>query len=202
MAIKNIVFDVGGVFAIWQPKAIFKKYFASDAEVDKFMEEIDFEGMNAKGDLGINITSMVNELAEKFPQYKEPILAYDKNWLDTIVAEIDGTKDLVKKLKANGYKIYILSNWESDKFRLFNSKYKILELADGYIISGDVNEIKPEPTIYNMLTKKYNLVKDECVFLDDRMENVDGAKRVGWKGILFTDSETAENELKELGVKI
>ncbi|MDR2708778.1 MAG: HAD family phosphatase [Elusimicrobiota bacterium] len=201
MAIKNIVFDVGGVFAIWQPKAIFRKYFKTEADVEKFMKEIDFEGMNSKGDLGISVSALSKEIAEKFPQYAEAILAYDRDWLDTITNEIDGTKDLVGELKKNGYKIYILSNWESDKFRLFDSKYKILDMADGYIISGDIKKVKPFAEIYNALTQKYNLKGEECVFLDDRLENVEGAKNVGWQAILFKDAKSAEVDLQKLGVK-
>ncbi|MDR1952756.1 MAG: HAD family phosphatase [Elusimicrobiota bacterium] len=203
MTIKNVIFDVGGVFVKWDPKAIFKKYFNSDKEVDDFMKEIDFEGMNEKGDLGSeSVTDMMRNLAEKFPQYKEPILEYDRNWLDTIVFEYKGTRNLAIVLKKSGYKIYILSNWESDKFKLFDSKYKILEIFDGYVLSGDVHEVKPYHPIYKILLEKYGLKAEECAFLDDRPENVAGANALGMKGFVFVSANQAKIDLESAGVKI
>ena len=41
----------------------------------------------------------------------------------------------------------------------------------------------------------------ETVFLDDRQENIDGAKRVGIHGICFASYEQAVQALRQMGVE-
>lgn len=46
--------------------------------------------------------------------------------------------------------------------------------------------------------KEYSLCADECVFIDDREENVTSAQALGMKGIVFKSYEQAREELKVL----
>ena len=45
--------------------------------------------------------------------------------------------------------------------------------------------MKPDDEIYRILLKRYHLVPEKCVFFDDRIENVEGARRAGMKAVLF-----------------
>ena len=45
--------------------------------------------------------------------------------------------------------------------------------------------IKPDAGIYRYLTDKYNLESEECLFIDDRKENVDTALQLGWQAEIF-----------------
>ena len=201
MAIKNVVFDVGGVFVKWDPRAVFGKFIAAD-KVEAFMEEIGFKEINERGDLGESVGEMMEQKAKEFPQYAKPLRAYNDNWLDAIIYEYEGTRDFAHALKNSGYKIYILSNWEADKFHILESKYKLLEFFDGYIISGEVGLIKPYPEIYKLLLKKYGLKAEECVFFDDVEANIKGAKDVGFEGFVWKDAKQGRKDIETLGVKI
>jgi 2-haloacid dehalogenase len=201
MDIKNVVFDVGGVFVKWEPRAVFGKFIAAE-KIESFMEEIGFKEINERGDLGESVGEMMEQKAKEFPQYEKALRAYNERWLDSIIYEYDGTRNLAHALKDNGYKIYILSNWEADKFQILESKYKLLEFFDGAVISGEVGLIKPKPEIYNLLLKKYCLKAEECVFFDDVEANVKGAKNVGFEGFVWTNAQQGRLDLKTLGVKI
>ena len=72
---------------------------------------------------------------------------------------------------------------------------------DGALFSFQVKQIKPEPEIYRLLLAKYSLNPQECIFLDDRRENVEAAEAQGIAGIQFTGYEEALLELKRRGVK-
>ena len=61
--------------------------------------------------------------------------------------------------------------------------------------------IKPEPEIYQILLEKYNLVADECVFLDDRQDNCEAAQKQGIHAIVFTTKEEAVKQLAKLGYR-
>ena len=51
---------------------------------------------------------------------------------------------------------------------------------------------------YEHILNKYGLEPEECVFIDDRPENVEGAKLVGMSGIRFETFEQANGELQRL----
>ena len=77
-------------------------------------------------------------------------------------------------------------------------QYDIFELLDGYIVSSEVHKIKPEPEIYQCLFDRFSLNPEECVFADDRVENVVAGRRLGMDGIVFSDAAQFEKELRKL----
>ena len=58
--------------------------------------------------------------------------------------------------------------------------------------------VKPDHDIYKLLLSTYKLNADECVFIDDRMENVEAAREVGMHALRFTDIEETEHRLTPL----
>ena len=104
--------------------------------------------------------------------------------------------DLLTQLKAEGYKLYGLTNWCS-KVHLTMTQFPIFKLLDGQIISSEEKVIKPEPEIYQRLFTKFNLKPEECIFTDDRVENIEGGSRLGMDGIVFKDAKQYERELRE-----
>ena len=59
---------------------------------------------------------------------------------------------------------------------------------DGIMVSSSVHLIKPDTRIYELLCNTYSLKPEECIFIDDRPENVEAAEAVGMKGIIFDGS--------------
>ena len=70
----------------------------------------------------------------------------------------------------------------------------------GAIFSYQVKCIKPEAEIYKLLLDRYHLVPQECVFIDDRPENIETAEKLGITGIQFQNQQQAKRRLLELGV--
>ena len=73
-----------------------------------------------------------------------------------------------------------------------------MPLIDGGVISYEVKSVKPEPGIYEALIEKYDLVPEECVFLDDRPDNVEAAKKKGFHGIVAEGYEQASEALNNI----
>ena len=111
--------------------------------------------------------------------------------------------ELVKKLKENGYRIYLLSNASSD-FHERRKGIPTLEFFDGVIISADYKLLKPEKEIYLTLFEEFSLVPEECYFIDDVQKNIDGAKAVGMDGHCYYhgDVEILKKAMVEKGIKI
>jgi len=77
-----------------------------------------------------------------------------------------------------------------------------LTLTDGDIFSYSVRQVKPDVEIYETLLKKYQLTADECVFIDDRMENIEGAEKAGIHGICFETIGQGERGSEEYNIYV
>jgi putative hydrolase of the HAD superfamily len=59
---------------------------------------------------------------------------------------------------------------------------------------------KPDAKIYRLALDISQRQADECVFIDDRPLNLEGARAVGLHTILFQNAGQLENDLRSLGV--
>lgn len=197
--IKNIVFDFGGVLVDWNPHYLFDGYFNDIEKSNWFIENICNTEWNAQMDKGKPFAIAVQERIAEFPEYEGAIILYHKEWMKTMGEEIPGMYDLIKSLKENGFPvIYGLTNWSGETLPVVLKKYPIFSLIDNIVCSGDEKLLKPDPAIYKLLLERYNLKAEESVFIDDRLENVNGAIALGMKGVLFVNAEQLQKDLKEL----
>ena len=109
--------------------------------------------------------------------------------------------DKVAALKEKGYKIYLLSNYSEELFHVHTKGAKFLNVLDGGVVSYQVHALKPDREIYEILLKKYSLKAEECLFFDDRMDNVEGAKKAGIHAIQVTSREMLNETLDKMLTK-
>ena len=94
-------------------------------------------------------------------------------------------QQLLKYFKNKGFNIYILSNYAKEGFQYCYENNDCFKLVDGIVVSADVKMIKPNIKIYKYLLNKYHLNKEECIFIDDRIKNVEASFQVGIKAIQY-----------------
>ena len=106
----------------------------------------------------------------------------------------------IERLKQAGLKVYLLSNYPREIFALHTECgcFPFLEQVDGKVVSGFVKMVKPNADIYEHLLGEYGLRSEECVFIDDREENVEAARALGMKGIVFESYDQACETLNKL----
>jgi 2-haloacid dehalogenase len=107
---------------------------------------------------------------------------------------------LLFDLQKAGYATYGLSNWSAETFPLTKKAHPFFNSLTGIVISGEEKVRKPDPKIYRILLERYGLLPQESVFIDDRQENLDEAKRLGIHGILFQTAQQVREDLKSLNV--
>ena len=74
---------------------------------------------------------------------------------------------------------------------------------DGTLISADVGLVKPQPEIYRLLCETFSLDPDECVFIDDAINNAEGAYLCGMHPIVFhNDVAELRQKLRKEGVPV
>jgi len=106
---------------------------------------------------------------------------------------------LMIRLKKN-YKIVLLSNTDVMRFDFIKKKFPEIMIFDEYVLSYQVGFIKPQPQIYKEALKQAGAEAKECVFIDDREENIEEAARFGISGILMEPQTDLETVLQEMGL--
>lgn len=197
--IKNIVFDFGGVLVQYDFKAYFTNILGSKEKGEWFMRNIlndDNNDLLDKGDRPFD--EYIAEWKQRWPDYAVALDAFDKNNADIFTNEIPGMVALMTELKEKGYRLLGLSNWHTKVWDIMKKFPRIFGLLDGYLISHQVHLIKPHKEIFEAFCKEFEVKPDECVFIDDKQKNVDGAKAAGMQAILFKDAKQLKADLGKL----
>lgn len=197
--IDTIVFDLGGVLIDWNPRHYYRQVFDSEEEMEYFLSEICSSSWNEQQDAGRAFCDATALLAEQFPKYRKEIVAYDTHWEIMMKGPIEETVAMLEELKACGkYKLYALTNWSSEKFPHALERFKFLQHFDGWVVSGEIKKVKPQPEIYQLLFEKFSIEPSRAVFIDDSLKNVEAARCLGMHGIHFTSPKECRAALTQL----
>ena len=201
--IRNIVFDMGNVM-IYFNKNLFLDRAGVTGEDRRLLERIVFDSLEwARLDRGSLLEPeaerlMCSRLPERLHGYVREFV-YD--W-DKPLYPVRGMAPLVRELKEKGYGIYLLSNAASRQHEYW-PRIPASRFFDGTLISADVKLVKPQPEIYRLLCETFSLIPDECVFIDDAINNAEGAFLCGMHPIVFHDDVSAlRARLRELDVPV
>ena len=107
--------------------------------------------------------------------------------------------DWVASLQAAGYKTAMLSNMQADMIAHVRAKFSWLNDFDEQIFSSEVRLIKPDPALYCRALERLRTHPRETIFIDDREENVEGARAVGMTAFRFRSIPELRRELESAG---
>jgi len=202
--IDTIIFDLGGVLIDWSPKYVYRNVFNGDKEkVEWFLNNICTMDWNMEQDAGRTWKEATNLLINKHPEYEEWIRIYYDKWEDMLRGSIQETVTLLNKLKQNDdCKLYSLTNWSSETFPIAIKRFEFLQHFEGIVVSGDEKTRKPFSKIYEIILDRYNIIPEKAVFIDDNLDNIITAKKLGINGIHFKSASQLKNSLISLGVKV
>ena len=201
--IKNVIFDVGQVLVSYDWESYLKAFHFSAEEEKLIAEKVFKSQIWNERDRGLFPEEEYRKqfIAELPAEYEADVKRVIEESGKTI-----GIKDYAETwtsyLKSQGYHLYILSNYS--QFMLDQTrpgKMPFLKNMDGVIFSCEVQQIKPEADIYETLLSRFGLKPEESIFLDDRPENCEAARKLGIHAIEFHDLKQAAKELEKLGVK-
>ncbi len=198
--IKNIIFDFGGVLIDWNPRRLYRGMFKNDEEMEYFLSEVCSPSWNLQQDAGFSLQKATEERIALFPEYKDKIEMFYGRWSEMLGGAIDKNVELLFAL-LDKYPVYGLTNWSAETFPIARERYDyFLGKLNGIVVSGEEKTVKPNPEIYHLLLQRYDLIADECVFIDDNYENVKTAKEIGFTTIHLADDVNLEKELKVLDI--
>lgn len=105
--------------------------------------------------------------------------------------------EVAKKFKNKGLRLFILSNNFRERTAFYDNNFSFLkELFDKVYYSWQTGFVKPNPKAYQNLLKENQLQPEECIYFDDKEENVQIAKSLGIKSFIFEDAKETQQTLK------
>ncbi len=198
--IDTVVFDLGEVLIPWNPRSLYRKVLAEEAEMERFLGEVCTHEWNVQQDGGRPIATGTALLIERFPQREALIRLFYDRWSEMLGEAVEGSVRLVHELKAQGYRLLALTNWSAETFPRARPLYPVLDEFEGIVVSGQEGITKPDPHIYRLLCDRYRVVPAQAMFIDDSLANVLGARAVGMEAIQFHSPEQTRKELVALGL--
>lgn len=200
--IKNIIFDLGGVILnidYKRPQEEFKKLGIKDVETlyskqnqvelfdlletGKISEQDFIDKIKEKSDLPISDADIINawnSILLEFPLRRLQIL---------------------QQLQLHN-NIFLLSNTNIIHEKAFNEMLKIQcgfpSLAlffDKVYLSHRVGLRKPDPKIFELVLSENNLLANETLFIDDSIQHIETANKLGIQTIHVKDGMTMENDI-------
>ena len=187
--IKNLIFDVGNVLIEYRWHQMLLDYGLTKEEAavagPLFFEHETWKEL----DLGnMPVEDVIVLYEQQLPQYAG-LIRWFLTHLELMPIPRPDVWEKVHALKEKGYKIYLLSNYNEDFFRVHTQDADFLKDIDGKVVSYEIHKIKPYPEIYQYLLDKYNLKPEESVFFDDRPENTQTADELGMETYTITSKE-------------
>ena len=200
--IDTVIFDLGNVLIPFNPRWLFRKMLPDEASIDAFFTETGFDAWNIQMDAGLPFAEGIAAHSRKFPHHQSLFEAFFARWHETVGEPIAESVDIFRTLRQNGIRTYALTNFSAETFPLAVARFPFLNDFDGIVVSGIERLVKPDPAIYHLLMQRHAVEPSRAVFIDDRLENVEGARRVGLHGIHFVDAVATRLALQELGLPV
>ena len=195
--IQNVILDIGGVLIEWDPNKAFREFGYSDEMIAKIKTAMLAPEVWVEEDLSIKTPKeLLAGFQERCPECAEEIRYFWEHFAVS-VSSYPGNQEWIRELQEQGKKVYVLSNFGRHCFGLVREEFlDFLDIVDGAVISYEVHQVKPGREIYESLLRKYELKAEECVFLDDREDNLETARKLGLQTILYRNREQAKRELE------
>ncbi len=195
--IKIIAIDFGGVYFTWSDKKAVKdlcKITGADSKsvrssMHKHIKKLHVLAITEKQywhrfckDIGKNINHrLLQKTIESQCKPIYPVIRF------------------VEQLRKN-YKIALVSNF-TPLLDDYDKKYHFYKNFDYLLSSHMVRLRKPHAPIFKLLIKRTKAKPEEIIFIDDLQRNINGAKKVGIKTILFKNLKQLKKELKKHRIK-
>ncbi len=198
--IKCIISDMGNVFISFDNDIFLKKiventYF-SQSDIARLVSE-NFEILKSFDKGEISPTEFYNKAVRIFKcdfDYNRFFKAYN-DVFDLRTKELK----ILKKLKEN-YRVILLSNTDVMRYGFIKKNFPEMLIFDAYVLSYKEGYMKPDPSIYKAALKKAEAQADECLFIDDKEDNIDAANALGINTIHFIVRADLAVELRKFNL--
>lgn len=193
--VKFIYFDVGGVLILdfsnttkWQE---LKSDLGITPETDPEFETV-WQKHKDRICLNLDVDSLIPEIQAK-TKIKLP---KSYSLLNDFVNRFQANPSIwpVLKLARNQYKIGLLTNMYPRMLEVIKKANLLPEIKwDEIIDSSQVMKQKPNPEIFELATEKSGVKNNEILFIDNSLENILAAQKMGWQAMHYNEQKPEES---------
>ncbi|MFT4133054.1 HAD-IA family hydrolase [Labrys sp. (in: a-proteobacteria)] len=110
-------------------------------------------------------------------------------------------RDAILQVKAAGLKLAILSN-ELDLFYgvEFRRRFPLIDRFDVIVDATHTGILKPDPRAYEQVLAELGIAREACVFVDDQLKNIEGARAVRLPHVHFDVTRPSQGYAQALAM--
>jgi putative hydrolase of the HAD superfamily len=101
-------------------------------------------------------------------------------------------------LRSRGFKIHLATVQEHERARFLWERLGMQNHFDGLHYAADLGCAKPELAFFQLIERRTGLLPNEIFFIDDRIENVEGARKAGWRAAHWTQETNLMDLLSDI----
>lgn len=181
--IRNLVFDIGGVIIDDGNGPLARVLNLSPGKLS-VLKELLYN--NSRWNEGVMLGKITQhnymlEMIKKYPEWAEEIKkCLSSEFQPEIVPILTNNLQYILGLKPK-YSVYLLSNLTDETYNFLED---IITEFDGGAFSFQEHLKKPDLKFYQVLFRRYGLNPEECIFFDDRPQNLEAGEKLGMRGVL------------------
>lgn len=198
--IRAVVFDVGMVLYQWDPRHLYAKMITDEGQLDWFLANVVTHAWHFQHDAGRDFADTSAELIAQYPEHRDLILAFETRWLETIPGPVPGSLEIVEALSARGVPLYAITNFSHEFWPPFRATAPVFDHFRDIVVSGDERLVKPDPAIFELAKRRFDVGPGEALFIDDRADNIAAGEAAGFVGHLFEGAAGLRARLETLGL--
>ena len=202
----NVVFDFGAVLFKWRPlelvAQVFPEHSLTQRAAQDFAKSVFAHPDWMDFDRGVLDRHRVAALTSQRLSLDLQRVTALVDRVETELLPLPETLEVLRELHEQRQTadsavsgLYFLSNMSAPFSRMLEQTYDFLGWFDGGIFSADVQFIKPEPAIYELLQTRFALRPSDILFIDDMAYNVEAARALGWNAVQFTSAAQLRKDL-------
>ncbi|MCC8165442.1 MAG: HAD family phosphatase [Planctomycetes bacterium] len=198
--INTVIFDVGRVLIGIDPRGRKFGKLMTDAG---YSPEEGFERLSYSEEVRKHMTGEIDSrqffaIARRKFQLPHSWEEFVDAWNDLFFS-VPEMEALFQEVAAR-YHVGLLSDTDPLHWRRVGEVLPFIDVVAKPTLSFDVGYLKPPPKMFAAAAANCDRLKEECLFIDDRIENVDGARYSGMPALLFTTPEKLRKDLVGLRV--
>jgi FMN phosphatase YigB (HAD superfamily) len=179
--IQGVVLDLGGVLVQLDSRPFFKVFgHPKWGTVEEFVDQIEVWEMYdlwERGGCSEDDFFKAFKVWAGFPSLSQK--EFRTHWNGIFPGGLKGAGLILRKLKTK-YRLYALSNTTDTHFEYMKKHFRFLKEFDRIFTSFGLKARKPEPVIFERMLKELQMDPKTLLYIDDRQENIETAKNLGF----------------------
>lgn len=117
-----------------------------------------------------------------------------------IFSPIEPMLHLLDRLHATHRPTAVLSNTNDLAIRHIRARFPFFDRFHHHVLSYEHRAMKPDPALYRVVENLSGVSPSQILFLDDRPENVEAARQLGWQAFVHHDPEVSRHTFADYGL--